>query len=46
MAAEIIKIENYLEFGSWNAVKEKGRIENVSRDYIVKDGDVINILAH
>lgn len=39
--AEVIKYEDYVSFGSENAVKEAGKMNVEGKDYIVKDGDVI-----
>jgi ribosome-binding ATPase YchF (GTP1/OBG family) len=34
-----------LELGGWNKAKEAGEVKNVSRDYVVEDGDYVVILA-
>lgn len=39
--AEVIGINDYLEFGSEHACKEAGRMSVEGKSYIVKDGDVI-----
>ncbi|MBR7110429.1 MAG: redox-regulated ATPase YchF [Clostridia bacterium] len=39
--AEVIDWESLLEYGSYNAAKEKGKIRSEGKDYVVKDGDVI-----
>jgi small GTP-binding protein len=39
--AEVINVEELLEVGGWKEAKEKGKIGLEGRDYIVKDGDVI-----
>lgn len=41
--AEIIDWQTLLKFGSWLKAKEMGFIKVVGRDYIVQDGDVIEI---
>ncbi|MBI4722911.1 MAG: redox-regulated ATPase YchF [Candidatus Stahlbacteria bacterium] len=39
--AEIIGFENFKQAGSFKEAKEKGLIQTVKQDYIVKDGDII-----
>lgn len=41
--AEIINWKEVLEVGSWQKAKEKGLIKIAGRDYVVQDGDVIEI---
>ncbi|MDB5254613.1 MAG: GTP-binding protein YchF [Parcubacteria group bacterium] len=41
--AEIIETEKLLEAGSYAAAKEKGWVRTEGKEYIVKDGDVIEI---
>jgi GTP-binding protein YchF len=41
--AEVINWEKLVEFGGWKECHEKGEIKIVGRDYIVKEGDVIEI---
>ncbi|MBT3816751.1 MAG: redox-regulated ATPase YchF [Candidatus Magasanikbacteria bacterium] len=38
--ADVANCEKFVEYGGWNGVKEKGKMQLVGRDYIVKDGDV------
>jgi GTP-binding protein YchF len=45
VAAEVINVEKMLELGGWNKAKEAGEVKNVSRDYVVEDGDYVVILA-
>jgi len=40
--AEVIKYEDYISFGSEQAVKEAGKIYVEGKDYIVKDGDIMH----
>jgi ribosome-binding ATPase YchF (GTP1/OBG family) len=35
-----------LSLGGWNEAKQKGIVKNVSKDYIVQDGEYIIILAN
>ena len=39
--AEVINWQNLLDAGSYANAKAKGLIATVGKDYIVKDGDVI-----
>ncbi len=40
--AEVIKINDYQNFGSEQACKEAGRMAIEGKDYLVKDGDIIH----
>ncbi len=39
--AEVIDWQALLEYGSYNAAKEKGKIRSEGKDYVVQDGDVV-----
>ena len=41
--AEVIAYNDYINFGSENACKESGKLRVEGKNYIVKDGDVLNI---
>ncbi len=41
--AEVIKVDKLIGLGSWGKAKEKGQLRLVSRDYVVKNGDVVEI---
>jgi ribosome-binding ATPase YchF (GTP1/OBG family) len=41
--AEVIRWDELLELGSWNAAKDAGRLRVEGKDYAVKDGDVLEI---
>jgi len=43
--AQILKVEDLVAHGSYNAVKAEGKIKTVGKDYIVEDGDYVIILA-
>lgn len=45
VAAEIVNVDHLLKFGGWNGAKEKGKLKNEGKDYIVQDGDYVNVLA-
>jgi len=40
--AEVIKYEDYINFGSEAKVKEAGKLAVEGKEYIVKDGDIMN----
>jgi GTP-binding protein YchF len=44
--AEVIGWEEFLEYGSFHAAREKGAVRVEGRDYVVKDGDVILFRFH
>jgi GTP-binding protein YchF len=41
--AEVIRWDELLEIGSWNAAKAAGRLRVEGKDYVVQDGDVLEI---
>ena len=41
--AEVIPVNELLVYGSWHNAKEKGKVRLEGRDYIVKDGDVVEL---
>ena len=40
--AEVIKYEDYLQYGSEAAVREAGKLGIEGKDYIVQDGDIMH----
>lgn len=46
ITADVVNIEEMLKVGGWIKAKEKGLVKNHSKDYIVRDGDYILILAN
>ena len=42
--AEVINWKELLESGTWTAARSKGLIKTVGRDYIIQEGDVVEIL--
>jgi len=42
--AEVIGVDELLSVGSWKEAKEKGKIRLEGKDYIVQDGDVVEIV--
>jgi ribosome-binding ATPase YchF (GTP1/OBG family) len=41
--AEVIEWRELLEIGSWNKAREQGRLRVEGKDYVVNDGDVLEI---
>jgi len=46
ITADVVNLEDILEVGGWVNAKEKGLVKNHGKEYIVKDGDYIVILAN
>lgn len=42
--AEIVKYDDLIALGSWNAAKEKGLMKSEGKDYVMQDGDVVEFL--
>lgn len=40
--AEVIKYQDYIDFGTENAVKEAGKLSVEGKDYVVEDGDIMH----
>lgn len=41
--ADVINWESLIQSGGWTQAKSKGLIKTVGRDYIIKDGDVVEV---
>ncbi len=41
--AEVIKYDDYIQYGSEHAVKEAGKFHVEGKNYVVEDGDVMHI---
>ena len=41
--AEVIRWDELLELGSWNKAKDVGKLRVEGKDYVVEDGDVMEI---
>lgn len=41
--AEVVSYEELVETGGWNEAKTKGMLRVEGKDYVVKEGDVVNI---
>jgi ribosome-binding ATPase len=46
ITADVVNVEEMIQTGGWVEAKEKGLVKNHSKEYIVKDGDYIVILAN
>ena len=42
--AEIVKYDDLVTLGSWNAAKEKGLMRSEGKEYVMQDGDVVEFL--
>ncbi len=42
--AEVVNWKTLLESGSWSVARSKGQVKTVGRDYIIQEGDVVEIL--
>ena len=39
--AEVVRFDDLINLGSYNAAKEKGLVRSEGKEYVVEDGDVI-----
>ncbi len=39
--AEVVNYDDFVKYGGWSEAKEKGKVADRGKDYIVKDGDVL-----
>jgi hypothetical protein len=46
VASEVVNVEELINAAGWNAAKENGLIRSEGKDYVVQDGDYVNILAN
>jgi len=42
--ANIASCDDFIQFGGWKGVKENGKMRTEGRDYIMKDGDVVEFM--
>jgi GTP-binding protein YchF len=42
--AQVVRIEDLIELGSFHAAREKALLRTEGKDYIVQDGDVVNFM--
>ncbi|MBQ2899380.1 MAG: DUF933 domain-containing protein, partial [Oscillospiraceae bacterium] len=42
--AEIVKYDDLVALGSWNAAKEKGLMKSEGKEYVMQDGDIVEFL--
>lgn len=43
--AKIVSFRDFIEFKGWAGAKEKGRLRLEGRDYLMKDGDVVEFMV-
>ena len=41
--AEVIEWQELLDIGSWSKAREQGKLRVEGKDYVVQDGDVLEI---
>lgn len=41
ISLEVIKYNDFIQFGNWQSCKEMGKVHLQGRDYIIEDGDVV-----
>ncbi len=46
ITADVVNIEKMIEAGGWVASKEKGIVRNQGKEYLIQDGDYINVYAN
>jgi ribosome-binding ATPase YchF (GTP1/OBG family) len=46
VTADVVNVLEMIEAGGWHESKEKGLVKNVGKDYLVKDGDYMVVLAN
>jgi GTP-binding protein YchF len=46
ITADVVNVEEMLKVGGWVKAKEEGLVKNHGKEYVVKDGDYIVILAN
>ncbi len=46
ITADVVNVDDMIDIGGWNRAKEEGLIRNHGKEYIVKDGEYIVILAN
>lgn len=46
ITADVVNVEEMISEGGWVSAKEKGLVKNHGKEYVVKDGDYIIILAN
>ncbi|HEY8450337.1 MAG TPA: DUF933 domain-containing protein, partial [Bacillota bacterium] len=44
--AEVVAFADLIACGGWTEAKRRGLVRSEGRDYIVRDGDVIEFLFH
>ncbi len=40
--ADVVDFEDFIKYGGWKKCRELGKVRSEGRDYIVKDGDIVD----
>jgi len=46
ITADVVNVDEMIDAGGWSRAKEEGLVKNHGKEYIVKDGDYVVILAN
>ncbi len=46
ITADVVNVDEMVDVGGWVKAKELGIVKNYSREYVVKDGDYVSVLAN
>ncbi len=46
ITADVVNVDEMINVGGWNRAKEEGLVKNHGKEYVVRDGDYIVILAN
>lgn len=46
ITADVVNVDEMINVGGWNRTKEEGLVKNHGKEYVVRDGDYIVILAN
>lgn len=46
ITADVVNVDEMIDIGGWNRAKEEGLVKNHGKEYVVRDGDYIVILAN
>ncbi len=44
MRAQVVRVDDLIELGSFHAAREKALLRTEGKDYVVQDADVINFM--
>ncbi|HVX92484.1 MAG TPA: redox-regulated ATPase YchF [Candidatus Dojkabacteria bacterium] len=46
ITADVVNVDEMLKVGGWVKAKEQGLVKNYGKDYLIQDGDYINVYAN